>query len=100
MIQPRNDRVLIERIEEVRGNISLTDAPKSIKGKVIAVGAGKLDEDGCLVPLEVQVGDVVLFNSKWNDLAGDHYDDLPLGIDPKLRLHLVQEADIIGILDA
>lgn len=99
MIQPRNDRVLIQRIDPEPGLITLTDADKGLRGKVLAVGPGKW-VDGELEPLGVKVGDTVLFNSKWNDFADDHYGkhvkDLPLGADPKV--HLLQEADIIGIL--
>ena len=96
MIQPRGDRVLIQRIEE-SSLIQLTDAPKGIKGVVVAVGPGKRDEDGDLVPLDVKPGDKVLFNSKWNDFgAAEHGRPLPLGADP--TLHLVQEADIFGII--
>ena len=121
MIQPRGDRVLIQRIEPCRygdptcpcqdgdmchyegpkawpkpkGSILLTDAPKGIKGVVVAVGPGKRDEDGDLVPLDVKPGDKVLFNSKWNDFsAAEHGRPLPLGHDEKL--HLVQEADIFA----
>ena len=99
--------MLIQRIEEP-SLIRLTDAPKGIKGIVLAVGPGKRDEDGDLVPLDVKPGDKVLFNSKWNDLAascnvgtgadgsGPLERPLPLGADP--TLHLVQEADIFGII--
>ena len=95
---PRNDRVLIQRIEEPSG-ILLTDAPKSIKGIVLAVGP-KADT--------VQPGNRVLFNSKWNDFsAGENVGTgsdgsgplerpLPLKADP--MLHLVQEADIFAIV--
>jgi co-chaperonin GroES (HSP10) len=90
LIQPRNDRVLIERLEEgQKGPIQLTDPDKSIKGKVVAIGP-KVDT--------AKVGDLVLFNSKWNDFATDHYDDLPIGADKKL--HLLQEADILAIVNA
>jgi len=97
-LQPRNDRVLIRRIEEP-SYILLTDKPKSIKGIVLAVGPGKWHSgewwkvNGSLgdvtgpecylnsqgdwwewIPgyresLMVKPGDKVLFNSKWNDLA-------------------------------
>jgi co-chaperonin GroES (HSP10) len=96
VIQPRNDRVLIRRIDEQKGLITLTDAPKGFKGTVLAVGPGKCDEDGDFQPTVVKPGDTVLFNSKWNDFASDYYDDLPVGADP--TLHLVQEADILAKL--
>ena len=95
-IQPRNDRVLIQRIDEQKGPIALTDAPRSLKGKVLAVGPGKRDADGEFQATVVRPGDLVLFNSVWNDFSSDYYDALPLGADP--MLHLIQEADIFGIL--
>ena len=96
MIQPRNDRVLIRRIEEQKGLTVLTDAPKGLKGTVLAVGPGKRDKDGDFQPTVVKPGDTVLFSSKWNDLAGDYYSDLPVGADP--MIHLVQEADVLAVL--
>jgi co-chaperonin GroES (HSP10) len=107
MIQPLRDQVLIKRIEE-ESLIVLTDAPKSIKGVILAVGPGKRDEDGELIPTEVKPGLKVLFNSKWNDFtAGENVGTgsdgtgplerpLPLKADP--MLHLVTEGDIIGIV--
>jgi len=89
LIQPRNDRILIELLEEEqKGLVLLTNPDKSIKGKVVAVGP-KVDT--------AKIGDLVLFNSKWNDFAGDYYSDLPLGADK--RLHLIQEADILAIVN-
>jgi len=107
-MKPLADRVLIKRIEEP-GLIKLTDATNSIKGVVLAVGPGKRDEDGDLVPLDVRPGDKVLFNSRWNDFsAGEQVGTgadgsgpltrpLPLGHDE--TIHLVQEADIIAKVD-
>jgi co-chaperonin GroES (HSP10) len=100
VIEPMNDYILVERLPEPeqKGRIIIPDVAqeKGIKGKVLAVGPGKWIEgiNGGRVRRtpEVKPGDFVLFNSKWNDFAGDHYDDLPIGSDP--RLHLVQEADV------
>ena len=66
MLKPLADRVLIEVKEEetkTKGGILLPDTAqkKSQKGVVIAVGAGKLTDDGKRLPLEVSVGDEVLF---------------------------------------
>jgi len=102
MIIPRNDRVLIRRIEEPEtkiGGIVVPDVARSkaIKGEVLAVGPGKLDEDGHRVPSEVHPGQIVLFSSKWNDLASTHYDDDKSALFDPL-LHLIQEADILGIV--
>ncbi len=66
MIKPLADRVVVEPIEEevtTKGGIVLPDTAKEKpqKGKVIAVGSGKLLESGERVPLEVKEGDVVVF---------------------------------------
>ncbi|WP_293174352.1 co-chaperone GroES [Oceanithermus sp.] len=66
MIKPLADRVVVEPIEEevtTKGGIVLPDTAKEKpqKGKVIAVGSGKLLENGERVPLEVKEGDVVVF---------------------------------------
>ena len=95
-ILPRNDRIVVRRHPPKEGAIKLTDADRSLKGTVLAVGPGKRDEDGDIEPLQVKPGDTVLFSSKWNDLAGDYYSDLPVGADP--LIHLIQEADILAIL--
>lgn len=92
--QPTGNRVLIQRIEEP-SRITLAHAAKGIKGIVLAVGPGKRDEDGEIVPLDVQPGDKVLFNSRWNDFAhAEHGRPLSAGADP--MLHLVTEGDIIA----
>lgn len=93
-IQPHNDFVLIERIEQPEtSRITLTDKAKSIIGKVLAVGPGKRNPDNPRqrVPLTIKVGDMVYFNSRWNNL-GDNYET----VDWRYRddLHLVQEADV------
>jgi chaperonin GroES len=65
-IRPLHDRVIIKRLEEERtspGGIVIPDtaAEKPIKGKVLAVGKGKILENGEVRPLDVKVGDHVLF---------------------------------------
>ena len=65
-IRPLHDRVIVKRIEEERksaGGIVIPDTAKEkpIKGKVIAVGKGKILEDGKVRPLDVKAGDKVLF---------------------------------------
>jgi chaperonin GroES len=102
MIEPLRDMVLIERLPEPSkiGRIIVPDIAKeaSLKGKVLAVGPGKR-EDGSVsrIPLQVKPGDMVYFNSKWNDLSESHYDpDKPAHYDA--RLHLILEGDIIGIM--
>jgi co-chaperonin GroES (HSP10) len=118
--QPLADGVLIKRLEPIeqqRGSeIVLTDMKQDgkmllRKGKVLAVGPGKRDEDGYRIEPEVKPGDLVLFNARWNDLADAEL--RPVGADRNSRtaplerplswrfekdIHLVQEADIAGIL--
>ena len=67
-IRPLHDRVLIQRIEEeqqARGGIIIPDTAKEKpqRGKVIATGDGKINEDGTRRPLDVKPGDQVLFQS-------------------------------------
>ena len=65
-IRPLHDRVIIKRLEEERtspGGIVIPDsaAEKPVQGKVMAVGKGKILEDGTIRPLDVKVGDKILF---------------------------------------
>ena len=65
-IRPLHDRVIVKRLEEERksaGGILIPDnaAEKPDQGEVIAVGSGKISEDGKVRPLDVKVGDRVLF---------------------------------------
>jgi chaperonin GroES len=65
-IRPLHDRVIIKRLEEDRtspGGILIPDtaAEKPVMGKVVAVGKGKILEDGKVRPLDVKVGDKILF---------------------------------------
>ena len=65
-IRPLHDRVIVKRIEEERksaGGIVIPDtaAEKPDQGEIIAVGKGKKDDSGKLIPLDVKVGDKVLF---------------------------------------
>jgi chaperonin GroES len=64
-VKPLHDRVLVRRVEpeeKVRGGIIIPDTAKEkpLEGKVVAIGAGRLDDEGKRVPLEVKVGDRVL----------------------------------------
>ena len=65
-IRPLHDRVIVKRLEEERtspGGIVIPDtaAEKPIRGKIMAVGKGKILEDGNVRPLDVKVGDKILF---------------------------------------
>lgn len=123
MIQPQNDRVLIQRVEEPSG-LLLPDRSKSIKGLVLAVGPGKWIEGtwwqfqkptqrwewipGHRQELVVKPGDKVLFNSKWNDFThaenkgtgadGSGALERPLSYKLDPLIHLVTESDIFAIV--
>lgn len=65
-VRPLHDRLLVKRIDEAektKGGLVIPDTAKEkpMQGKVIAVGAGKVDEGGKLRPLDVRKGDRVLF---------------------------------------
>ena len=83
-VTPLHDRVLVRRLEEKetpKGGIIIPDTAKEKpqEGEVIAVGAGKLDEKGGRIPLDVKSGDRVLF-SKYtgNDIKIDDQEYLIL----------------------
>jgi chaperonin GroES len=92
--RPLHDRVLVQRIEEdekTAGGIIIPDTAKEkpMQGEVIAVGPGARDESGKLVPLEVRVGDHVLFG-KWSGTE--------VRIDGR-DLLIMKESDILGIVE-
>ena len=65
-IRPLHDRILVKRLEEgetVRGGIIIPDTAKEKpqEGKVVAVGNGKVGDDGKKIPLDVKAGDKILF---------------------------------------
>ena len=65
-IRPLHDRVIVKRLESERtspGGIVIPDsaAEKPVEGKVVAVGKGKILEDGQVRPLDVKIGDKILF---------------------------------------
>ena len=94
-IRPLYDRIVVKRIEEqetVRGGIIIPDSAKEKpqEGEVMAVGNGKRLEDGKLVPLEVKVGDRILFGKYSGSdikLDGDEY-------------MIMREDEVLGVLDA
>ena len=93
-IRPLHDRVLVKRLEEeekTKGGIIIPDTAKEkpIEGEVIAVGNGKLLENGEIKPLEVKVGDKVLFGK---------YAGTEITIDGELYL-MMREDDILGIIE-
>jgi chaperonin GroES len=65
-LRPLNDRILVKRVEEetkTKGGIIIPDTAKEkpAEGKIVAVGVGALNNEGVRVPLEVKVGDRILF---------------------------------------
>jgi chaperonin GroES len=65
-VRPLHDRLIVKRLEEeekTKGGIIIPDTAKEkpIEGKVIAVGKGKIQEDGTKIPMEVKKGDRILF---------------------------------------
>lgn len=94
-IRPLHDRVIARRIdadEKTAGGIIIPDTAKEkpIQGEVLAVGPGARDDSGRIVPMDVRVGDTVLFG-KW---AGTE-----VKIDGE-DLLVLKETDIIGIIDS
>ena len=92
-IRPLQDRVLIKRVKEEeksKGGIIIPDTAKEkpIEGKVIAVGNGKVLEDGTVRKLDVKAGDTVLFGK---------YSGTEVKIDGQ-ELLIMKESDIMGIL--
>ncbi len=88
------DRILVERIDEEKtskGGILIPDTAKEKpqEGKVVAVGKGKVLENGKIQPLEVQNGDRVLFAK---------YGGTEITLDGEERL-ILREDDVLGILE-
>ena len=65
-VRPLHDRIIVQRLEEGEqqiGGIIIPDSAKEkpLQGKVIAVGNGKLNDEGKRIPLDVKAGDLILF---------------------------------------
>lgn len=94
-VRPLGDRIVVRRqeaSEKTAGGILLPDAAKDKpqKGKILAVGAGKMMKDGTRKGVQVKVGDTVLFTN-W---AGDEYKDGQGG-----NILLMREDDILAVID-
>jgi len=92
-VQPLADRILVEVLEakeKTKGGIVLPDTAKEKpqEAKVVAVGKGKVSDEGKKVPLEVKVGDVVLFGK---------YSGAEIIVDDKEYL-ILKEEDILAIV--
>ena len=93
-IRPLGDRVLIKRVaeeEKTKGGIIIPDTAKEKpqEGKVIAVGKGKRNEDGKVMPLDVKAGDRILFGK---------YSGSEIKMDGEEHL-ILREDDILGIVE-
>lgn len=94
-IRPLHDRVVVKRMEEERttpGGIIIPDsaAEKPLKGKVVAVGKGKVTDSGDVIALDVKVGDAVLFGK---------FSGTEIKIDGDDVL-IMREEDILGVIAA
>ena len=93
-IRPLQDRVIVRRIEEeekTKGGIIIPDSAKEKpqEGKVIAVGKGKANDDGKVTPLDVKVGDKILFGK---------YSGTEIKMNGEEHL-IMREDDILGIVE-
>ncbi|MFO7665801.1 MAG: co-chaperone GroES [Desulfobacterales bacterium] len=93
-LRPLHDRILVQRVEEVtttKGGIIIPDTAKEkpAEGKVIAVGNGKIGEDGKKIPLDIKKGDRILFGKYSGTevkIEGDEY-------------LIMREDDVLGIIE-
>ena len=93
-IRPLQDRVIVKRIEEEeksKGGIIIPDTAKEKpqEGKVVAVGKGKVNDDGKITPLDIKVNDRILFGK---------YSGSEINIEGEEHL-IMREDDILGVIE-
>ncbi|MEO8309251.1 MAG: co-chaperone GroES [Pseudomonadota bacterium] len=93
-IRPLHDRVIVKRLEEERtsaGGIIIPDSAteKPIQGKVLAVGKGKILENGTVRPLDLKVGDKILFGK---------YGGTEVKVDGD-ELLVMREEDVMAVIE-
>ena len=93
-IRPLQDRVIVKRIKEeekTKGGIIIPDTAKEKpqEGRVVAVGKGKVSEEGKLMPLDVKAGDRILFGK---------YSGTEIKIEDEEHL-IMREDDILGVIE-
>jgi chaperonin GroES len=93
-LRPLQDRVIVTRVKEetmTKGGIVIPDTAKEkpVEGKILAVGNGKVLEDGTVRKLDVKAGDTVLFGK---------YSGTEVKIDGEDRL-ILREDDILGVIE-
>jgi chaperonin GroES len=94
-IRPLQDRVMVKRlengVEKTKGGIIIPDTAKQKpeQGKIIAVGKGKVNDDGKVMPVGVKVGDTILFGK---------YSGSEVELDGEEHL-IMREEDILGVVE-
>ena len=93
-IRPLQDRILVKRIDEeekTKGGIIIPESAKEkpMEGKIIAVGKGKVLEDGKVLPLDVKVGDKILFAK---------YAGTDIKIEGEEHL-IMREEEVLGVIE-
>ena len=93
-LRPLHDRLLVRRTEEeekTAGGVIIPDTAKEkpMQGEVLAVGSGARDDKGSLIPLDVKVGDRILFG-KWSGTE--------VKIDAE-ELLIMKESDVMGVIE-
>ena len=95
-IRPLADRLIVKRVDDQEqksaGGIIIPDTAKEKpqEGKVVAVGRGKLSEEGKIIPLDVKAGDRILFGK---------YSGSEIKIDGEEHL-ILREEDVLGVVEA
>ena len=93
-IRPLQDRILVKRVQEeerTKGGIIIPDTAKEkpMEGRVIAVGTGKVSEEGVVTPLDVKKGDRILFSK---------YSGSEIKLDGDEHL-IIREEDVLAVLE-
>jgi chaperonin GroES len=93
-IRPLQDRIIVKRVEEeekTKGGIIIPDTAKEkpMEGRVIAVGNGKILEDGKVRPLDIKAGDRILFTK---------YSGTEVKIEGEEHL-IIREEDVLGVIE-
>lgn len=94
-LRPLEDRLVVEAMNEMETTVSGIIIPETVskekpqKGKVIAVGNGKMDESGKRIPMDIKVGDVVLFTK---------YGPTEVKVNGQTLL-ILSQSDVLGVLE-
>jgi chaperonin GroES len=93
-VRPLHDRILVKRLDQEaksKGGIIIPDTAKEkpMEGRVIAVGTGKVSEEGVVTPLDVKKGDRILFSK---------YSGTEIKLDGDEHL-IIREEDILAVLE-